>query len=125
MFWRGEEKLFAMSDADLCREFLAHRNGDDHICRLAYLSELKRRGEKTLDALGWPRHDSAKYCNRWTGEIQPYVELYARNANRDFWFFAVLEDWQPCTRTELFRNPHDYEDRKPPKYQTIKQMSLF
>lgn len=26
---------------------------------------------------------------------------------------------------QVFRNPHDYEDRKPPKHQPINQMNLF
>ena len=123
--WPGQETLRILSDRELCERFLSNPFGYRHVSRLAFLQELKTRGEKVLDAIGWPRQDSAIYQNVYTGDTSKYADLFLRWENRDFWFFAVLDDWKPYQPPQHFRNPYEFEDAKPRKHQSANQMSLF
>ena len=123
--WRGQDIIATLSNKDLLESFIKNRYGTDTIPRLAYLHELKHRGEQALDAIGWPRHDAALYVNTHTGGLSRYADLFARYQDKDFWFFTVLDDWIPYSGEAIFHNRRDFEAAKPRKHQSIAQMSLF
>lgn len=100
--------LAELSDRDLCERFRALAEGyrfTDDLPRMAFLHEIQRRGERILDAIGWPRTDSALYCNNYTGSLDTYDRIIGYHLNpthrpqetKNFWVYTLLEHWQPYT----------------------------
>ena len=99
--------LSDLSDKELCELFRNLANGHRFTDppRLQFLHEIQRRGERILDAIGWPRDDQALYCNNYVGSLNTYAQivgyhldhLHRPQETRDAWVFTLLEHWQPYT----------------------------
>ena len=92
--------LSELSDRELCEIFRDLANGHRFTDppRLRFLPEIQRRGERILDAIGWPRTEHALYCNNYSGRLDIYAHIVgAHQGARDAEVYALLEHWQPYT----------------------------